>query len=166
MTGLLSNLFARGEPVLSEATSRDAAAIAALHAASFRRGWSEPEVEGLLTDRHVIAHRAMTGSAMTGPNMAAFIMSRLVEDEAEILSVAVARARRGRGLARNLLNLHLRRLAALSVRAVFLEVDEHNNAAIRLYDRAGFREISRRPNYYPGAGGKAVAALVLRRNLV
>jgi len=161
MMGLFSNLFARGEPALSEATSRDAAAIAALHAASFRRGWSEQEVEGLLTDRHVIAHRAMVGSAM-----AAFIMSRLVEDEAEILSVAVARLRRGRGLARNLLNLHLRRLAAFGARAVFLEVDEHNKAAIRLYDRAGFHEISRRPNYYPGAGGKAVAALVLRRDLV
>jgi ribosomal-protein-alanine N-acetyltransferase len=146
---------------LSEATSSDAAAIAALHAASFRRGWSEQEVEGLLTDRHVIAHRAMVGSAM-----ASFIMSRLVEDEAEILSVAVARPRRGRGLARNLLNLHLRRLAAFGARAVFLEVDEHNKAAIRLYDRAGFHEISRRPNYYPGAGGKAVAALVLRRDLV
>jgi ribosomal-protein-alanine N-acetyltransferase len=161
MMDLFSNLFARGEPGLSEATSRDAAAIAALHATSFRRGWSEQEVEGLLTDRHVIAHRAMVGSAM-----AAFIMSRLVEDEAEILSVAVARPRRGRGLARNLLNLHLRRLAAFGARAVFLEVDEHNKAAIRLYDRAGFHEISRRPNYYPGAGGNAVAALVLRRDLV
>jgi ribosomal-protein-alanine N-acetyltransferase len=159
--GLFSNLFARGEPTLSEAASRDAASIAALHAASFRRGWSEQEVEGLLTDRHVIAHRAMVGSAMAG-----FIMSRLVEDEAEILSVAVAGQRRGRGLARNLLNLHLRRLAALGARAVFLEVDEHNAAAIRLYDRAGFHEISRRPNYYPGAGGQAVAALVLRRDLV
>ena len=49
---------------------------------------------------------------------------------------------------------------------MFLEVDEHNTAAIRLYDRAGFREMSRRPNYYPGAGGKAAAALVLRRDLV
>jgi ribosomal-protein-alanine N-acetyltransferase len=159
--GLFSNLFARGEPALSEAASRDAAPIAALHATSFRRGWSEQEVEGLLTDRHIIAHRAMTGSAMVG-----FIMSRQVEDEAEILSVAVVGHRRGRGLARNLLNLHLRRLAALGVRAVFLEVDEHNTAAIRLYNRAGFHEISRRPNYYPGPGGKAVAALVLRRDLI
>ncbi len=159
--GFLSNLFARGEPALSEAASRDAAPIAALHAASFRRGWSEQEVEGLLTDRHVIAHRAVTGRTIAG-----FIMSRLVEDEAEILSVAVAGSRRGRGLARNLLNLHMRRLVALGTRTVFLEVDEYNAAAIRLYDRAGFHEISRRPNYYPGPGGKAVAALVLRRDLV
>ena len=159
--GFLSNLFARGEPALSEAASRDAAPNAALHAASFRRGWSEQEVEGLLTDRHVIAHRAVTGRTIAG-----FIVSRLVEDEAEILSVAVAGSRRGRGLARNLLNLHMRRLVALGTRTVFLEVDEYNAAAIRLYDRAGFHEISRRPNYYPGPGGKAVAALVLRRDLV
>ena len=159
--GLFSNLFARGEPALSEATSRDAAAIAALHAVSFARGWSEQEVEGLLTDRHVIAHRAMSGRTIAG-----FILSRLIEDEAEILSVAVASAWRGRGLARKLLDLHMRRLAGLGARAVFLEVDEHNAAAIRLYDRAGFREISRRPNYYPGTAGKPAAALVLRRDLV
>jgi ribosomal-protein-alanine N-acetyltransferase len=161
MMNFFSSLFARDELILSEASARDAAAIAALHGVSFARGWSEQEVEGLLIDRHVIAHRAMNGSTMTG-----FILSRLVEDEAEILSVAVSSARRGRGLARTLLNLHLRRLAGLGARAVFLEVDEHNAPAIALYDRAGFHEISRRPNYYAGAGGKAAAALVLRRDLV
>ena len=160
MMKLLSNLFARGEPALSEAGPRDAVAIAALHANSFRRGWSEQEVEGLLVDRHVIAHRASIGGKLAG-----FIMSRLVEDEAEILSVAVASRQQGRGQARKLLTLHLRRLAGLGTRTVFLEVDEHNKPAIRLYDRAGFHEISRRPNYYPGAGGKAAAALVLRRDL-
>jgi [ribosomal protein S18]-alanine N-acetyltransferase len=160
MLSMLSNMFA-GKPVLSEASGRDAAAIAALHGVSFARGWSEQEVETLMTDRHVMAHRAINGSTMAG-----FILSRLVEDEAEILSVAVANARRGRGLARSLLNLHMRRLAGLGARAIFLEVDEHNAPAIRLYDRAGFHEISRRPNYYPGAGGKAAAALVLRRDLV
>jgi ribosomal-protein-alanine N-acetyltransferase len=160
MMARFSSLFARGEPVLSEAASRDAATIAALHAASFRRGWSEQEVEGLLTDRQVIAHRVTIGSKLVG-----FIISRRAADEAEILSVAVARSSQGRGLARKLLDLHLRRLAALSARAVFLEVDEHNAAAIRLYDRAGFHEVSRRPHYYPSAAGQSAAALVLRRDL-
>jgi [ribosomal protein S18]-alanine N-acetyltransferase len=160
MMNWLASLFARGEPALSEANPRDVPAIAALHAASFRRGWSEQEVEGLLIDRHVIAHRAMIAGRLAG-----FIMARLVEDEAEILSVAVADARQRRGLARKLLDLHLRRLAGLGARAVFLEVDEHNRPAIRLYDRAGFHEISRRANYYQGAGAKPAAALVLRRDL-
>ena len=160
MIGFLRSLFTGGAPSLSDASARDAAAIASLHAASFRRGWSEQEVEALLLDRHVVAHRALMGRTL-----AAFIMSRQVEDEAEILSVAVAGAKRGRGIARDLLTLHLRRLAGLGARTVFLEVDENNAPAIRLYDRAGFREISRRPNYYSAPGAKPAAALVLRRDL-
>ncbi len=160
MIGLFRTLFGRAEPVLSEASSRDAAAIAALHGASFRRGWSEQEMDGLLLDRHVIAHRAVASGKLAG-----FIMSRLIEDEAEILSVAVAARSQGRGLARKLLTLHLRRLAGLGCRAVFLEVDEHNTAAIRLYDRAGFREVSRRPNYYQTPAASPTAALILRRDL-
>jgi [ribosomal protein S18]-alanine N-acetyltransferase len=161
MIGFISTLFARGEPAMSEATPRDAAAIAALHAASFRRGWSEPEVETLLLDRAVIAHRVTIANKISG-----FIMSRKAADEVEILSVAVNTRQRGRGLARSLLTLHLRRLAGLGTRTVFLEVDENNTPALRLYDRAGFREVGRRPNYYPAAGGKTATALVLRRDLV
>ena len=160
MIGFLRGLFSKAEPALAEAAPRDAGAIAALHAASFRRGWSEQEVEGLLIDRGVIAQRALIGRAFAG-----FIMSRLAADEAEILSVAVARRQQGRGLARQLLTLHLRRLAGLGVRTVFLEVDEHNAPAIKLYSRAGFREVSRRPNYYPQGGAQSAAALVLRRDI-
>jgi [ribosomal protein S18]-alanine N-acetyltransferase len=160
MMGIFGRLFANGEPVLAEASVGDAAAIAALHGDSFRRGWSEHEVEALLSERAVIAHCARTGSKLAG-----FILSRRAEDEAEILSVAVAARRRGRGLAGKLLDLHLRRLAGLGVRAVFLDVDVHNDAAIRLYAHAGFHEVARRPHYYPIAGGEAADALVLRRDL-
>jgi ribosomal-protein-alanine N-acetyltransferase len=156
----LNRLFARGEPALSTASSRDAVSIAALHAASFRSGWSEDEVESMLIDRRVTCHRATTGGRLAG-----FIMSRLIEDEAEILSVAVAGAWQGRGLARRMLDLHLRTLAGFGARAVFLEVDEHNAPAIRLYRRAGFADVARRPNYYQSAGGTAATALVLRRDL-
>ncbi len=134
------------EPVLSEAGPRDARALAALHGASFHRGWSDGEFERLLFDRNVVAHRATVGRSLVG-----FILSRLVLDEAEILSVAVAASRRGRGLARRLLDLHLRRLAGLGARTVFLEVDEGNVPARRLYRRAGFRDVGRREGYYPPA---------------
>jgi ribosomal-protein-alanine N-acetyltransferase len=159
MIDLLRRLFSRGEPVLSEASARDARALAALHAASFHRGWSDGEFEQLMFERTVVAHRATVGRNLIG-----FILSRIVIEEAEILSVAVAASRRGRGLARRLLDLHLRRLAGLGTRAVFLEVDEGNTPARRLYRRAGFREVGRREGYYPA--GKGAAALVLRRDLV
>jgi ribosomal-protein-alanine N-acetyltransferase len=160
MIEMFARWFSRAEPALSEAGPRDAAACAKLHAASFRRGWSDGEFEQLLLDRNVVAHRAMAGSAFHG-----FILSRLAAGEAEILSVAVAMARRGKGLARALLNLHLRRLAGVGARTVFLEVDEDNVAARRLYARAGFREVGRRTGYYQQDTGSAATALVLRRDL-
>jgi ribosomal-protein-alanine N-acetyltransferase len=158
MIGIVSRLFAR-EPVLSDARPRDARALAALHGASFHRGWSDDEFERLLFDRNVVAHRAMAGRSLIG-----FIMSRVVLEEAEILSIAVAFPRRGSGLARQLLDINLRRLAGLGARSVFLEVDEGNVPAMRLYRRAGFREVGRRESYYPA--GRGSAALILRRDLV
>jgi ribosomal-protein-alanine N-acetyltransferase len=101
---------------------------------------------------------------MAGRSLIGFIISRRMLEEAEILSVAVAASRRGKGLARKLLDLHLRRLAGLGARAVFLEVDEGNQPARRLYRRAGFREVGRREGYYPA--GQGSAALILRRDLV
>lgn len=160
MMQFLSRLFGRTPPVLSDAGPRDAAAIAALHGTAFRRGWSESEVEGLLLDRAVIAHRAMTGRSL-----AAFVLSRCAADEAEILSIAVATGHRGRGLAGELLTLHMRRLAGIGTRAIFLEVEEGNTPARRLYATAGFHEVGRREGYYRGPGGAAAAALVLRRDL-
>jgi ribosomal-protein-alanine N-acetyltransferase len=160
MIGFVTRLFARREPVLSEARPGDAAAIAALHGASFHRGWSDGEIENLLIDRNVLAHRATVGDSLAG-----FILSRLVAGEAEILSIAVAPARRRQGLSGRLLDLHLRRLAGLGTRTVFLEVDEDNVPARRLYARAGFREVGRRDAYYQDRPGESAAALVLRRDL-
>ncbi len=159
MIGIL-RMLARPKPALAEAGPGDAAALAALHAAAFRRGWSEDEFERLLLDPTVIAHRALAGRRLAG-----FIISRLAGGEAEILSVAVAPARRGRGLAKALLDLHLRRLAGLGAKAVFLEVDEDNAPARRLYAGARFRAVGRRPGYYARGSEAPANAVVLRRDL-
>jgi ribosomal-protein-alanine N-acetyltransferase len=150
--------FFRGKPVLSHARSTDAAALAALHAASFHRAWSETEFAALLAERNVVAHRASMGRTPVG-----FILSRIAAGEAEILSVAVSAVRRGKGLGRQLLDLHLRQLAGLGVQTVFLEVAEDNSSARALYRRAGFRDVGRREGYY--GAGKGAAALILRRDL-
>ncbi len=158
MIAIVRRLLARGEPVLSDAGTRDARALAALHGASFHRGWSDGEFEHLLFDRNIVAHRASVGRGLVG-----FILTRIVAEEAEILSIAVASSRRGKGLARQLLDLNLRRIAGLGARTVVLEVDEGNVPARRLYQRAGFREVGRREGYYPA--GQGTAALMLRRDL-
>jgi [ribosomal protein S18]-alanine N-acetyltransferase len=143
-------------PAISPAQLEDAPQLAALHGGAFRRGWSAEEFERLLLERNVVADRAMAGARLAG-----FVVSRLAADEAEILSIAVAPEFRGAGLARRLLDVHLRRLAAYGVAKVFLEVDEHNAPARRLYSGFGFAKVGRRESYY----ATAAAALVLRRNL-
>jgi ribosomal-protein-alanine N-acetyltransferase len=157
---MLLNWFRSKDPVLAEAVPRDAAALANLHGTSFRRGWSEDEFERLLLERNVVTHRAMIGGKLVG-----FVLSRLAPPEAEILSIAVAAAQRGRGLARQLLDLHLRTLNSLGVRTVFLEVDEANEPARRLYRRMGFGDAGRRERYYQQGDAPAAAALVLRRDV-
>ncbi|HEY1747580.1 MAG TPA: ribosomal protein S18-alanine N-acetyltransferase [Xanthobacteraceae bacterium] len=154
--GFVNRLLTRSAPVVADARPADAAAFAVMHAQSFRRGWSEQEFQRLLGERNVVAHRASVGRTFAG-----FILSSLVAGEAEILSVAIAPAYRGRGYARPLLDTHLRRLAGLGARAVFLEVGEENAPACRLYRRAGFREVGRRQGYYDSG----MTALVLRRDL-
>ncbi|MDQ0392303.1 GNAT family N-acetyltransferase [Labrys monachus] len=149
-------------PVVADAQTADAAGLAAIHAASFERGWDIYEFEHLLADRMVVAHVARPGGrgSPTG-----FAMSRLVLDEAEIFTVAVAPAARRTGLATLLMQHHLARLAAAGIKKVFLEVAEDNVAARRLYDRHGFVEIGRRAAYYARKGGAAAAALVMERSL-
>jgi ribosomal-protein-alanine N-acetyltransferase len=155
MIRFLSRLFGRKTPIIADARPAEAAAIAALHAVSFQRGWSEDEILQLLLDRTVVTQRMIAGGKLIG-----FIMSRLAASEAEILSVAIAPGWQGRGLSRDLLNWHLRRLAGFGVRAVYLEVGEHNAPACRLYRRAGFQQVGRRQGYY----ADGATALVLRRD--
>jgi [ribosomal protein S18]-alanine N-acetyltransferase len=156
MMRFIARLFGRAAPTLSEARPSDALVISALHKTSFQRGWGEDEVYRLLIEKTVVAHRAVSGTIMIG-----FILSRLAAGEAEILSIAIAQRQRGRGYARPLLDLHLRRLAGLGARTVFLEVDERNAAARALYRRAGFYDVGRRQGYYQ----TGASALVLRRDL-
>jgi ribosomal-protein-alanine N-acetyltransferase len=156
MTSIVSRLLPTRQPTFLAARPRDAAAIVQLHGASFGRGWEEDEVHRLLLDGTVITHCAVVRRTMVG-----FIMSRMAADEAEILSLAIAPARRGRGLSRPLLDFHLRCLAGLGARTVFLEVDEHNAPACRLYGGAAFHEVGRRRGYYQDGA----TALVLRRDL-
>ncbi|HET9902296.1 MAG TPA: GNAT family N-acetyltransferase [Xanthobacteraceae bacterium] len=160
MIAFLPRLFGPTDPVIAEASPADAAVFSRLHALSFRRGWSEPEMEQLLLDPTVVAHGARFGRRTIG-----FILSRRAADEAEILSVAIDPRHRGKGCGHALLELHLRRLAGLGVLKVFLEVDEANLPARRLYARAGFAPVGSRQSYYPQADGTRSAALVLRRNL-
>jgi ribosomal-protein-alanine N-acetyltransferase len=156
----LSDWWSGGTPSVEPASLRDATRLAQLHGASFHRGWGESEFESMLIERNTLVHRLRIGRKTIG-----FAVSRMAADEAEILSIAVASSYRGRGLSRNLLLTHLGHLAGHGVRTVFLEVEENNQPARRLYERAGFGVAGRRERYYRQASGEQLNALLMRRDL-
>ena len=157
----LAELWHGGRKAIVEpATLRDAPKLAQLHGASFHRGWGEGEFESMLTERNTLVHRLRLGRRTIG-----FAVSRLAADEAEILSIAIDDGYRGRGLSRDLLLTHLGHLAGRGVRTIFLEVEENNQPARRLYERTGFSIVGRRERYYRSSGGEQLNALLMRRDL-
>ena len=88
----------------------------------------------MLSERNTLVHRLRQGRNIIG-----FAVSRMAEDEAEILSIAVDARHRGRGLSRNLLLTHLGHLAGRGVRTVFLEVEENNQARAAVVQPGRFR---------------------------
>ena len=159
MIGWLSGLWG-GAVAVEPATLRDAPRLAQLHGASFHRGWGEGEFEQMLSERNTLVHRLRQGRKIIG-----FAVSRMAADEAEILSVAVEPKHRGRGLSRGLLLAHLGHLAGRGIRVVFLEVEENNQPARRLYQRAGFAVAGRRERYYKQPGSEQLNAILMRRDL-
>ena len=160
MMGWFSGWFSPGMPLVEPATLRDAPRLAQLHAASFHRGWDDGEFESMIAERNTLVHRLRLGRKTIG-----FAVSRIGADEAEILSIAIDAGKRGRGLSRNLLLTHLGHLAGRGVRRIFLEVEENNAPARRLYERCGFAVVGRRERYYRQPSGEQLNALLMRRDL-
>jgi ribosomal-protein-alanine N-acetyltransferase len=100
-----------------------------------------------------------------GRKTVGFAVSRIGADEAEILSIVIDADFRGQGLSRSLLLTHLGHLAARGVRTIFLEVEENNEPALKLYARVGFMVVGRRERYYRAAAGEQLNALLMRRDL-
>lgn len=138
------------------------AECASLHASSFAYPWREADFEQLLAAPETYADGAIDAKDL---RLVGFIVSRHVLDEAEILTLAVAAARRRGGVGRSLLGANLSGLAAMGINRVFLEVDEDNVAACGLYASFGFRQVAERKAYYRVEGGEPATALVMRLDM-
>jgi ribosomal-protein-alanine acetyltransferase len=141
--------------------TRDARDLARIHAQSFFRGWPTEEFASFLADRNCPVYVACDARR----RIAGFALIRTVADEAELLSIAVEPRWRGKGVGRALMDAVFADLMLSPARRMFLEVDEQNHAAIRLYEKLGFSTISARKGYYSRADGSAATALVMARDL-
>jgi len=137
----------------------DPRVLAALHAEAFSEPWSEAELAALLAGPGAFAIAAFAIDDPVG-----FVLCRVAADEAEILTLAVAPARRRQGVATALVRGAAEAAARAGAHALFLEVAEDNAPALALYDREGFSGVGRRAGYY-ARGAQRADALVLRRDL-
>jgi len=154
----------RRDYAIEPLTQAHAQPIALLHREDFARPWSAGEFLSLIVQDGVFGFVAReVGKGRQG--IAGFVLARMAADEAEILTVAVARNHRRAGLGRALMDAVLRTLHHDRAEALFLEVDETNRAALALYRRLGFAEVGKRPGYYTAPDGTKTGALVLRRSL-
>ena len=164
---MLDDLRARFQsPIfLREAQNEDLATISAIHSQSFAHGWSDGEIEQLLINRHTNCAVAEQRKFWSGKRVIGFCIVRVIDEEAEILSVAVDRRSRGNGTGRRLVEDTLRQLAYDGVTSLFLEVDQNNTPAVSLYQRLGFAQVGQREGYYRDATGNRHTAVVMERKL-
>jgi ribosomal-protein-alanine N-acetyltransferase len=146
---------------IEPAETRDAKDLARIHGQSFYRGWPTADFQSFLEDRNTPAYIACDAKR----RIAGFALIRTVADEAELLTIAVEPRWRDKGVGRALMDAAFADLMMSPARRMFLEVDEQNHAAIRLYEKLGFSTISSRKGYYPRADGSAATALVMARDL-
>lgn len=135
----------------------DSARLAAIHTASFTnpRPWSAAEIASLLT----------TPGSFLIDRPEGFVMGRVILDEAELLTLAVAPEARRKGLGALLLAAFEAEAVARGAARAYLEVAADNLAAQALYLAAGWRDCGTRKDYFRDGPGPAVDARVMERAL-
>lgn len=86
--------------------------------------------------------------AVEEQNIIGYIGIKAVLDEADITNVAVDAAVRRQGIGKRLIEQLLIKADQKRINRIFLEVRVSNEAAIRLYQGAGFKKIDCRKGYY------------------
>ncbi len=151
MIGWLTHLFRlrqvrHSQPV--RLSFDDAVEMATVHRLGFARGWSSAEFESLLLEPNVLAYGHKAHATLTD-----FVLMRVAAQEAEVLTLVTHPDWRGLGLALRTLRLGLHQAALQGALTCFLEVNDGNASALRLYQRQGFVCVGRRKGYYANEGG-------------
>lgn len=126
----------------------------AIELKAHRTPWSWSVFQGSVGDTYY-CRRLLSDGQLVG-----FTISQHVADELTLHNIAVEPAYQGEGFGRLLLE-DLLHYAESHHCTVYLEVRVSNQAAVGLYDRAGFAAVGRRSNYYPIDEGRE-DALVMR----
>ncbi|MGD9322966.1 MAG: ribosomal protein S18-alanine N-acetyltransferase [Desulfobacterales bacterium] len=133
--------------------------ILAIEQLSFQYPWRRRSFEGELSCPSGLSYVVKSAQTDKGAQIVAYAFLRRVLEELHLLKIAVAPARRGRGIANWFLNHCFTMGAQQGAKSVYLEVRLSNITAIKLYEKLGFRVIGHRSNYYPDSKEDAVVMM-------
>ena len=119
------------------------AAIAELEKRCFNDPWSEKSIATELTSKLSCWLVAMEGETLVG-----YVGSQSVLGESDMMNIAVHPEHRCKGIAEALVTSLVTELTARGNHSLMLEVRPSNTPAITLYEKLGFTQVGRRPNYY------------------
>ena len=146
---------------IEPAQPKDADAVAKLHAHGFYRGWPVEDFAAYIVGEGTPLYVACDAKR----RIAGFAMLRHLGEEAELITIAVDRKWRGKGIGLALMRALFDDLQMSPAKKLFLEVAADNTAAVRLYTKLGFAKISERKGYYPRPDGTPATAIVMARDL-
>jgi ribosomal-protein-alanine N-acetyltransferase len=138
--------------------AEDAAEVAAIEHASYEFPWTE----GIFRDCLRVGYRCEV--LCEGDTIVGYGVLASGAGEAHLLNLCVRSERRREGLGHFLLEHMLELAREDRAQRIILEVRPSNHAARRLYERARFEQIARRPRYYQAPVGRE-DALVLALDL-
>ena len=118
-------------------------AVAALEKCCFCDPWSEKSVAGELSN-----DLSLWLVAVEEGEVAGYVGSQTVLGETDMMNVAVSPDHRRRGIAERLITALVEALRERGSHCLTLEVRASNAPAIGLYEKLGFSQVGRRPNYY------------------
>lgn len=139
----------------------DAETIARLHAEGFYRGWTREEFAAYIAGDGTPVYVACDARR----HIAGFAMLRHLGEEVELITIAVDRKWRKKGVGLMLMRALFEALLMSPARRMLLEVAADNTAALRLYGKLGFLKIGERKGYYPRPDGTPATAIVMARDL-
>ena len=123
--------------------NRHVAQVAALEKLCFSDPWSESSVASELSNPLSAWLVAMDGDVLAG-----YVGSQSVMGESDMMNIAVDAHYRRQGIAQALVEALVAQLKEKGNHSLTLEVRISNQPAIALYEKLGFTQVGRRPNYY------------------
>lgn len=126
-------------------TSQDFESVYKINLEVIHNPWTKEAIENEIKDWSEFSKVLETSPF----NVIGYILVRRLAEHCEITSLAILKDHQGKGLGEYLLRIIIGEAKnSKNIKGLLLEVNQNNNAAIRLYTKVGFKQTRVRERYY------------------